>query len=112
LHGTIHQNQKRIKQRHAQLYSYKSRKILHHQNTIIIGDLNSKHAQFGCKENNKNGNILKTFISDSEAMNLIKINQLCSQVHQDIKKISSENWDKFITSTGRDHFSTRYIWKK
>jgi hypothetical protein len=46
-----------------------------HEKYFIIGDLNNKHAQFGCKENSKNGNILKTFINDTEAMIINDPNQ-------------------------------------
>jgi hypothetical protein len=46
-----------------------------HEKYFIIGDLNSKHVQFGCKENNKNGNILKAFINDTEAVIINDPNQ-------------------------------------
>jgi hypothetical protein len=42
----------------------------------------------------------------------MRINQLCNEIHKDIKKISSENWYRFIASIGQDHLSTRRIWKK
>jgi hypothetical protein len=42
---------------------------------IIIGDLNSKHVQFGCKENNKSGIILRDFVNSSETIIINDSNQ-------------------------------------
>ena len=41
---------------------------IEYKNYIICGDLNSKNISFGCKESNKNGEILYDFLVSSRAI--------------------------------------------